>query len=442
MNRQIETPIHGSYFATSRSLDGNRVENQHLRLAEQQERLSELKNRLIELKIRFDSNPSRYQKEDYQKLIDILTSALLYLYNDLQSKIVTSWSSELSDGLVPSEKLVKETIDDLEESLTQTINQVISDLSNETNSREQADAQLDRKIDQETQNRISEIERLSGLIQQEAENIASVRRITLNKQDKLTAGDNISITNNVISAVDTIYDDSEIKSDISDLYQNKQDKLVAGDGIDITNNVISNTRVSAEWGNITGDITDQTDLQVALNLKANKSELPTKTSQLTNDSGFLTQHQDISNKANKSEIPTKVSQLQNDSGYLTQHQDISGKANVSDIPTNVSELNNDAGYLIAHQSLKTINNESLVGNGNISITFPELEFASEADVEQVVPLLPEMVTEIVNGTFDNSCLESFTGNSQYVPMSSEDVHNIIENVFNNEEEYGTSDSES
>ena len=34
----------------------------------------------------------------------------------------------------------------------------------------------------------------------------------------------------------------------------------------------------------------------------------------------------LSGKADKSEIPTKVSQLQNDSGYLTQHQDISGKA--------------------------------------------------------------------------------------------------------------------
>ena len=34
----------------------------------------------------------------------------------------------------------------------------------------------------------------------------------------------------------------------------------------------------------------------------------------------------LADKADKSEIPTKVSQLQNDSGYLTQHQDISGKA--------------------------------------------------------------------------------------------------------------------
>ena len=61
------------------------------------------------------------------------------------------------------------------------------------------------------------------------------------KQDVLTAGDNISIENNVVSATYT-----------------------AGEGIDITDGVISNTRNSAEWGNITGTLSDQTDLQDAL----------------------------------------------------------------------------------------------------------------------------------------------------------------------------------
>ena len=86
----------------------------------------------------------------------------------------------------------------------------------------------------------------------------------------------------------------------------------------------------------------------------------------------LTEHQDISGKADKSEIPTKVSQLTNDSGYttntgtitgikmngaskgssgvvdlgtvITAHQDISGKADKSEIPTKVSELTNDSGF--------------------------------------------------------------------------------------------------
>ena len=34
---------------------------------------------------------------------------------------------------------------------------------------------------------------------------------------------------------------------------------------------------------------------------------------------------------------------------------------------NVSELNNDAGYLTSHQTLKTVNNQSLVWSGNVSV---------------------------------------------------------------------------
>lgn len=68
----------------------------------------------------------------------------------------------------------------------------------------------------------------------------------------------------------------------------KQDTLVAGEGISIVGNVISNTQTSAEWGNITGTLSAQTDLQNALNAKANTADIPTATSDLLNDSGFIT----------------------------------------------------------------------------------------------------------------------------------------------------------
>lgn len=61
--------------------------------------------------------------------------------------------------------------------------------------------------------------------------------------------------------------------------------------------------------------------------------IPAKVSELANDAGYLTKHQDISAYAKKMEIPTKVSQLQNDSGYLTSHQDLSEYAKKGDIPT-------------------------------------------------------------------------------------------------------------
>ena len=90
--------------------------------------------------------------------------------------------------------------------------------------------------------------------------------------------------------------------------------------------------------------------------------IPTKTSQLNNDSGYLTEHQSLDDYYTKSQvdssinavkdaIPVNVSQLNNDSGYLTEHQSLDGYAKISAIPTKTSQLTNDSGYLTEHQSL-------------------------------------------------------------------------------------------
>ena len=105
------------------------------------------------------------------------------------------------------------------------------------------------------------------------------------------------------------------------------------------------------------------------------SQLPTKTSQLTNDSDF----------AYKSElpvIPTKVSAFENDMGYLTQHQDISNlatkaelnsKANKSDIPTKTSQLTNDSGFVTKEEI------------GDIDIDSPVLEEAKQIIDKYAIP---------------------------------------------------------
>lgn len=69
-----------------------------------------------------------------------------------------------------------------------------------------------------------------------------------------------------------IIDDNVIVTDktwssfkINEELNNKQDKLIAGENITIEDNVISATK--AAWGNITGDINDQTDLKNALDAK-------------------------------------------------------------------------------------------------------------------------------------------------------------------------------
>lgn len=90
----------------------------------------------------------------------------------------------------------------------------------------------------------------------------------------------------------------------------KQDVLTAGTGISIVGNVISNTQTSANWGNITGVLSNQTDLQNALNLKANIADIPTATSQLTNDSGFITSAA-LTGYATESYVDSGLSQKQN-----------------------------------------------------------------------------------------------------------------------------------
>ena len=201
----------------------------------------DVKKLLNDLFIRFNTSPKLYNKIDYLKLLQLIYGSLIHLYkNNPEDLIVTNWQNPLNDTQVPSEKLTKETIDSLDNEITQ----VNSDLQTEIGDRQ------------------SEITRVEGLISDEA---AARQQADTNlqntKQDNLTAGSNISITNNVISAVDTIYDDTEVKSDISDLQQNKQDNLTAGANVSITNNVISAVDTIYDDTEVRGLI-DQVDSKV------------------------------------------------------------------------------------------------------------------------------------------------------------------------------------
>lgn len=97
------------------------------------------------------------------------------------------------------------------------------------------------------------------------------------KQNTLTAGANITIENDVISATNStttvawgeITGELSNQADLSAALANKQDTLTAGANITINaNNVISATGLtSVAWGDINGTISNQTDLQNALNAK-------------------------------------------------------------------------------------------------------------------------------------------------------------------------------
>ena len=99
---------------------------------------------------------------------------------------------------------------------------------------------------------------------------------------------------------------------------------------------------------------------------ATKDELPTKTSQLENDSGFIS----------GGDIPTKTSQLVNDSDFAT-NASVDGKIGgvTSSIPTKTSQLDNDSEF-----TDKNFVNSSIATNtANFKGTFNnESEFPTEA----------------------------------------------------------------
>lgn len=111
----------------------------------------------------------------------------------------------------------------------------------------------------------------------------------------------------------------------------------AGTGIDITGNVITNTQTSAEWGNITGTLSDQTDLKNALDDKADTSSLSSVAT-----SGSYT---DLSDKPS---IPTKVSDLNNDSGFIDK--DVNNLTNYDTGTTVDTKISNSEEVLIGSDS--------------------------------------------------------------------------------------------
>jgi len=161
----------------------------------------------------------------------------------------------------------------------------------------------------------------------------------------------------------------------------------------------------------TGDsFTTNTDTEKTINLGlhsvatsgsyndlSNKPTIPTKTSDLTNDSGFIT----------SSDIPEDVSAFNNDAGYLTSFTETDPTVpswakqstkpsytldEVTDgstrkLPTKTSQLTNDSNFLTSHQSIKTINNQSLIGTGNVTIATGEnnvIESISVNNIAQTV----------------------------------------------------------
>ena len=141
----------------------------------------------------------------------------------------------------------------------------------------------------------------------------------------------------------------------------------------------------------------KTEVNASLETKADKTEIPTvptNVSAFTNDAGYLTQHQSLDNYYTKTEVNTSL-------------ETKADKTEIPTVPTNVSAFTNDAGYLTEHQTLKTINGETIVGEGNITIsggeetdpvwTAEKSNYYTKTEVDEMIGNINNALAKLING---------------------------------------------
>ena len=69
------------------------------------------------------------------------------------------------------------------------------------------------------------------------------------------------------------------------------------------------------------------------------------------------------------------------------------KSEIPTVPTNVSAFVNDVPYLTEHQQLKTINNESLIGEGNITISSETVDLSNYYNKQDIDAMLDDKATQ-------------------------------------------------
>lgn len=148
-----------------------------------------------------------------------------------------------------------------------------------------------------------------------------------------------------------------IKSNRSLIEQITTGKVSVSDIIDNLTTNVANKPLSAAQG-------------VKLKALIDAITVPTKVSQLENDSKYLTQHQDLTPYAKTSDLTAHTgnstvhvtaeerAKWNNKSNFSGSYNDLSDKPTIPTVPSNVSAFTNDAGYLTQHQDISGKANSS------------------------------------------------------------------------------------
>lgn len=378
-------------------------------------------------------------------VIDVSNNIKVLAKNNLNVDLSDYYTKEATNELL-NNKADKITVTELATKLkedTDKLNKDITDLGNRVDSIPviTVDTEMNAESTNPVQNKIitNTITNLSNSVDEKLNNKQPKGDYALKtdiptKVSQLSNDSNYQTAEDVNLATEGLATKSEVNS--------KQDTLVSGTNIKTINgnSLLGSGNIEIQGGStiavdnsLSTTSTNPVQNKViteALNGKASQSDIPTKVSELTNDSDFQTASQ-VATAISGINVPTKVSQLENDSDFQTGTQvsnsistatsglatkaELNGKQDKGDYAT-TAQLNGKQDTLVSGTNIKTVNGESLLGEGNILIKSVDVDSALSTTSEN--PVQNKVITNKVN-----TIEQSITDLSGTIPTKVSDLTN-------------------
>ena len=269
-----------------------------------------------------------------------------------------------------------------------------------------------------------------------------------------------------IAAINGVNDALLTKADKSDTYTKTQvDSAIstAVENIDLTDYA---TKAELSTVATTGDYNDLSNKPTIPSLENYYTktevddELATKQDASTAFSG---DYDDLTNKPTIPVVPTNVSSFVNDVGYLTEHQSLAeyytktqvdtalaGKVSQAEFDTKEEVISNALNdlesdkqdTLVSGTNIKTINNESILGSGNITIsgggTQEQADWnqsdSSAVDFIKNKPTIPVVPTNVSSFVNDVGYLTQHQSLENYYTKTESDTKYLTKTEYDTDEE--------
>lgn len=250
--------------------------------------------------------------------------------------------------------------------------------------------------------------------------------LTPEQEDKLNNA--VQIANyNADKAAQTTIDEAQtaeinkLKGDIGGKQDVIQDLNAIREGANLGKTALQE-ETDPIWTAEKGNYYTKSEVDTSLETKANKTEIPTvptNVSAFTNDAGYLTEHQSLDDYYTKTDsdgiYATKVVVNEEIAARISDIREVKAtlesKADKSEIPSlngyATEQWVGEQGYLTEHQTLKTINGETIVGDGNIEISSGEetdpvwnaekVNYYTKTEIDRMIGNINNALATLING---------------------------------------------